>query len=140
MPTLNVALLDQTLAHVEKLAAQQSEWWAAYMDRKATDKDKPADTWNQGTWARKNERQDEDGEYYTCGTTACFAGWAVELSGKDALAMEIDMNDPRDMPVREEAMELLGLTDEEAFALFEGTNGLDDLRMIVAAIKRTARA
>ena len=62
----------------------------------------------------------------SCGTTACFAGWAAMLAGWTAhevdscqdIAGEIGAN-------------LLGLTFQECRALFYGMNTVDELELMV---------
>lgn len=55
-----------------------------------------------------------------CGTTACFAGWAVALSGyqltRDREIVKANRMIPTSLPVF--AAELLGLNDEQANDLF----------------------
>ncbi len=56
-----------------------------------------------------------------CGTTACFAGWAVALSGyaMDDSGIAVHPDPPTDeMHAEELAAQLLGLTGEEADDLF----------------------
>jgi hypothetical protein len=78
----------------------------------------------QGWWYREN----------VCGTVACFAGWACLLSGlelrnvgssfvRDTLA--------GDRPVLDVATELLGLTPDEACALFDMRNNRHALELMV---------
>lgn len=106
--------------------------------------------WDQNTWAEDN---------YPCGTTYCFAGWAVVLSGA-AFAQETDRimsgrvvppgRSPFDRAewrdVAEYAAGILGLPAPEAPvketgqisgdipALFDACNELDDLRRIVGEL------
>lgn len=112
-PTPNVDLLRRTLAYIEEHPKE----------------------WKQDTWR--------------CGTTACFAGHAAMLdggmwasSGSSALVARPDDLPSRIytfggmdlVPVEDRAQRVLGLTDEQAFDLFRGSNSLNDLRRIVAEL------
>jgi len=59
--------------------------------------------WNQDTWSGWNRK---------CGTTFCYAGWAMNLSGFNLQ----NMTNPDD--VQGKAAELLGLTMGEADEIF----------------------
>lgn len=106
--------------------------------------------WDQGKWAEDN---------YPCGTSHCFAGWAVVLSGA-AFAQEADgivsgrVVEPGQNPfdraewrdVAEYAAQILGLPAPETPVketgqisgaiplLFDACNDLDDLRRIVGEL------
>lgn len=66
----------------------------------------------------------------TCGTTACIAGWAVQLGGSKLLVTEQDLRDGvysagscvagngRVVDIENHARKLLGLTQDEADYLF----------------------
>lgn len=96
------------------------------------------ETWDQSSWV--------------CGTTACFAGWAVRLSGA-----EIEQSDPDEIDsavvvggpaeligaeVRDAAVNLLGsycvaprnLDDHRPGNLFSDSNTREDLGELVAEI------
>lgn len=96
------------------------------------------ESWDQTTWV--------------CGTTACFAGWAVRLSGA-----EIEQTDPHEIDsavvvsgpvnligaeVRDAAVNLLGsycvaprdLDDDRPGNLFSDRNDREDLGRLVAEI------
>lgn len=86
-------------------------------------------SWNQGTW--------------DCGTAACFAGWAVRLSGGKSLDRDNDtyvVEGPDEivgLPVDEAAVELLRHTCELPGLrgdLFAGSNTRADLGRLVAEI------
>lgn len=109
----NVKLLRETLAHIE---AEPEKW---------------------------------DQSVYRCETGMCFAGWAVTLDGgrwktrpdEDGHALLVaEAEDDEisrkmgDIHAADRAHRILGLTDGQADALFEGDNTLDDLRAIVNAI------
>lgn len=93
--------------------------------------------WNQGTWGHRNE----------CGTTYCFAGWAVVLSGGQInFEPEFDIDgsylasyvvmpgDPVPDNVENAATRLLGLEYEDAARLFYAPSDLHTLRLIVAEL------
>lgn len=134
MSTPNVALLKQTLAHVE---AHQADW-------------------NQRQWITPaDEREDP-----SCGTAYCFAGWAVALSGyKVERTGSVGIGQlPPEVVYRLDAEDniyqsgyvgglaagcghvaavLLGikaLGSQDGEHLFDGYNTLDDLRRIVAEL------
>ncbi|MGP4093027.1 hypothetical protein [Nonomuraea sp. KM90] len=104
-PTPHAVLLRKTLAHIEA----------------------NPDDWNQRTYA------------------ACFANHAARLAGGQALdprgmllAAEDDelamvaRDGSRFVSVHDRARRVLGLDDDQAYALFDGINGLDALREQVA--------
>lgn len=64
------------------------------------------ESWNQGTW--------------DCGTAACFAGWAVRLSGGVA---DTDENSDTDGTVIEGPSHLVGLTIQDAAIEVLGDGG-----------------
>lgn len=74
--------------------------------------------WDQSEWLRV--RGNESNEW--CGTTGCFAGWAV------ALSTPANQWPPSTMYVRRDAARLLGITDEESLRLFSGANSLEDIK------------
>lgn len=78
------------------------------------------DHYYQGSWCENDNTEEVD---YTdvpfvadpknhCGTQACVAGWAVQLTPPENRPDEIDIADA--------AQTLLGLTDDEAEMLFSG--------------------
>lgn len=75
-----------------------------------------------------------DQRVWSCGTTACFAGWAVKLSGIDIDAAVCDMGGGVTASVGIVAQELLGITDKAADALFSGCNRMGDLLFYVDAL------
>jgi hypothetical protein len=82
--------------------------------------------WTQGCWATLT----------SCGTSYCFAGWTCVIGGNDDQQPRFTKYGDAYMTARgseigSEAAELLGLSDEDACALFDGTNGLDHLRALV---------
>lgn len=112
----NVALLRQTMAHIE-----------ANLDR-----------WHQGEYRIDLAVIDPE----CCGTAFCFAGWSAELSGAKwaHAANDLQKNDLIETPdfyITAElyAAELLGIeytrTGEGDIPLFDPDNTLDDLRRIV---------
>lgn len=126
MPEINVPLLEQTLAQIEA----------------------HPETWDQGS--------------FRCGTGMCFAGWTAELAGgkwltsadaecyADRLVPEgSDGNDvteedcegcdspppPPGVFAEVRAKRLLGLDARQSARLFDGSNGLDVIRALVAELK-----
>jgi hypothetical protein len=95
MPELNEKLIACVLRHIEA----------------------NPDEYDQNTWCSLRDAA-HDQSY--CGTTACFAGWAVLLS-RDVSEWAA----PRQHDIRHEAQRLLGLTDYEAGTLFSGVSGDD---------------
>lgn len=86
-------------------------------------------SWNQGAW--------------DCGTAACFAGWAVRLSGGKSVDQDNDtyvVDAPAalgitGLPVDEAAVKLLGHScDNSEGDLFEASNTREDLGRLVAEI------
>ena len=83
--------------------------------------------WKQNSWATKTE----------CGTTYCFAGWAVVLSGYKPSFM-LDYNETNycikngiSVPIELVAIEELGISSEESTQLFNGSSTLEELKDIV---------
>lgn len=119
-PTPNVPLLRKTLEHIEHHPKE----------------------WNQAEWR--------------CGSGMCFAGWACTFDGgqwafdaanpgvqgvQDLLIAEPEdaafawtVADRSVVHTEERAIRVLGLTDDQADALFAGSNTLDDLRRMVAGL------
>lgn len=90
------------------------------------------ETWDQGEWAQETE----------CGTSYCFAGWAVEMFSEEEIHWrEVERVGGRQTKhafavksgssIRQEASDLLGLTDGESFALFWGGNSFENLETMV---------
>ncbi len=86
-------------------------------------------------------RPDLDNE---CGTTCCFAGHALLLSGKYALsngsveAFFVDKETGcrvRDGRIPAHATRLLGITDQQSYELFYSAATLDDVELVVKAIQ-----
>lgn len=109
----NVKLLRETLAHIE---AEPRKWY-------------------QPDWR--------------CGTGMCFAGWAVTLAGgqwkhgPDEAGSDLLVVEPGDSEfdrrvgstmAMTRAQRLLGLTEDQADELFDGSNDLDNLRRIVEGL------
>jgi hypothetical protein len=93
--------------------------------------------WNQQKWVDIN----------TCGTAFCYAGWALHLTGWQAVRLkdegtpdhlsEVMVKDGRIlrwMEIGAAARDLLGLTNEEADALFAEENTIEDLKELVDSI------
>jgi hypothetical protein len=71
----------------------------------------------------------EPGADWSCGTTACLAGWAAFHGGCEPSTLVDHVVDEagRHRYVRDAARDLLGLTDAQASYLFAGNNNLRDL-------------
>ena len=89
------------------------------------------DLWDQSHWVLVTDRSDvEPGADWTCGTTACLAGWTALHDGlrpdprSDARLVD-DAGRLHD--VGDVARRALGLTDAQADALFSSENNLRDL-------------
>lgn len=68
----------------------------------------------------------------SCGTTACFAGWATLLSGYKTVGVSLVRRPGGDrLYVSEVARDLLGLTFEEGKVLFAGSNGRPMMALMV---------
>jgi hypothetical protein len=70
-----------------------------------------------------------------CGTTACFAGWTCLLSGYRYLGERLfSDNHGQIVHPQQLAVQLLGLTYEDAHKLFHYENTIEDLQLIVKDI------
>jgi hypothetical protein len=121
------------------------------------------DRWNQGSWrgddrvgkGKAVEDFPNDPLNPECGTTGCLAGWVVFLNGikwagRAPGQLFHDMVQDPDtctcaptarictcgnaMSVQEYARKRLGMSNDDADALFSGDNDLDDLRAGVKAL------
>lgn len=121
-PVVNTQLLDLTMSLISK---------------------RP-DDWEQGDWVEVKYDPETD---EPCGTTCCFAGHALLLSGdyeavlytdpedyEFAELVEIETGEEVSDPAAE-AANVLGLTDREAKELFYGYNRIENIKYIVEAIK-----
>ena len=101
-------------------------------------KDNPR-MWRQATYFT-------DRDVHDCGTTACFAGWAVQFYAEQegwkpreelfvattARYYFKDGQPPEDAShVAEVAAEILGITDADADILFGGSNDMEQLETMV---------
>lgn len=114
--TPNVPLLRKVLEHIE---AHPEEW-------------------DQGTWR--------------CETAMCFAGHAADIAGAQwvgkgkYLLADPDIDPPEKIrstgvtTASARAVQVLGITWEQANGLFVGSNTLDDLRRIVGELIEQAGA
>lgn len=79
--------------------------------------------------------EEHDQTWWVCDTTACFAGHAAQLAGWRPIIIagycSLVAKDCRDLRVCEAAQNELGLTDEQAAALFSGRNDVEDLQRMV---------
>lgn len=78
-------------------------------------KDDPT-TWDQSTY------------WNECGTPGCFAGWACHLAGYNRAQARMMGGDGNTSAF---AAKLLGLNDCESFHLFNATNTLPELELMV---------
>lgn len=88
--------------------------------------------WDQEVWRQVT----------SCGTVACFAGWACALNGDrfnpDDWEFVITDESGVSSPIEDRAREILGLAIGEADWLFDGGNTLYDLEQIVETLCRDA--
>jgi hypothetical protein len=113
---------------------------ALWLTLKETEEAAKKQLWDQSYWMAEMK----------CGTTGCFAGhYAISQGCVPALDSHFyddktSINDTADcftpegerVYIRSFAKEGLGLTEDEADALFEGDNTLSDLRLIIEAISK----
>ncbi|MBS2550494.1 hypothetical protein KGQ19_26845 [Catenulispora sp. NL8] len=78
--------------------------------------------WRQDSWQR------------------CFAAIAVELAGYDVLPSRWVRLDSRSVQVWDAAVEVLDLTGDQGWLLFNPGNTLAELRMLIAEITRPRHA
>lgn len=108
---------------------------------------KVARPWNQGTWGLKVDvPQINVPGLEECGTSFCFAGWTAKLDGCDMQWLDRDVRGVASLenvraPGTQEwqavwryARDALGLTERQSDVLFDATNSLDDLRLLVNAL------
>lgn len=105
-----------------------------------------ADGWDQEVWARQQIRQGE-----VCGTTRCFAGWTVTLSGGEIIFPPVQRSrrgtctyapaadtvatpEGTHRPIDAWATWLLGLDRYETKLLFYCPNDLEELEALVEEI------
>lgn len=77
------------------------------------------DKWNQSMWANE------------CRTQFCFAGWACVMAGNVPTKEEENDNN---WVWRDNAKEILGLRDWDAYLLFDGRNTLYEIRRQVGRL------
>jgi hypothetical protein len=85
--------------------------------------------WNQGTWIAVK----------SCGTVCCVAGKAALNAGwipdPDATSWVHLPDDPHNSrPVEEVSDEVLGLTPQESFELYRGSNSVEDVERLIDLI------
>ena len=133
-PTPNAELLDAVIEQISK-------------DKKH---------WDQGSWrdepisADQPDLVTERGKKVlpiTCGTSFCFAGWAVQIGSEtkpkwaNTYALWANSHDNLadiengTITASDRARRLLGLTIEQAGALFSGSNSLREIKTYVRRIK-----
>lgn len=80
------------------------------------------------------EQHDQDSFWNDCGTPSCFAGWAMHFSGLTRHDVTVWYSRNPDSTFGANtgcAAELLGLTDEEACAMFSISNTREMLQLMV---------
>ena len=91
--------------------------------------------WDQSAWAFRHP---------TCGTTLCFAGFAVTRAGYTLMwgslphasfCADLSAEQPEDEWIEVVARRVLRLNESEAERLFRGANTLDDLRVAIRVIE-----
>lgn len=96
-------------------------------------------SWDQGTWISETK---------SCGTVACFAGWAATLGGCEPIFGEwapygtdafrndrgVTLPSGGRTSVRDAAQNVLGISEDAALDLFSGSNDRDDLGHYVLEI------
>jgi hypothetical protein len=154
-PTLNRDLLAKVLAIIEEQVEQHPEEY--------DDEGNVAGRWDQNSWSTLHQTAKIDpvtGQVEpvqaTCGTSYCFAGWAVTVDqqrpqwlasgylvpreGELTLPISLyvkgtgERRTVQSTPVWERAQGMLGLTLGERIDLFGGSNTLDDLRRYVGLL------
>lgn len=124
-PVPNIAELDALLAWAEAEHEKQQ-------------KGLPSE-WDQGSWAKVAPQ-------VACGSACCIAGKAVARAGGVFLLPVgprpgrtttdfAEMPNGREVYISDEAEDLLGLNSDQADALFEQDNTIEDVRRIIAEIK-----
>lgn len=111
------------------------------------------DRWRQGVWLDTSEVEASDaepGRDWTCGTTACLAGWAalhhgyvphvVRYDDGDVEVADDFVSDPdgKVRYVRDAACEVLSLPVRAARYLFDAANSLRDLWEYARVLTRGA--
>lgn len=91
-------------------------------------------------WAATEDAKPHSGEWdqnvYVCGTSRCVAGKTVlEEGGTDWFGSTIRRPDGGRTFIERWARKILGLNEDEAWALFDPKNTVDDLREVVADIE-----
>lgn len=105
------------------------------------------DSWDQSEWAQTS---------HTCGTTACFAGWAAQLNGHTRLlwtnyashddlddedglkvAINLEVDTGEHVRIDEFAARVLGLTPDEATRVFGAPTGLINMRALFDEFRAT---
>lgn len=98
--TINIPLLTDVMVHIRR----------------------HPESWDQDNWGRAPKG---------CGTTHCIAGWTAQLSGEQILwapcpaglyALDVRLPHGEVRTIGRYAMEKLGLTRDQAQALFHSTN------------------
>lgn len=126
--TLNLALLNRTLAFIEEHPTlHQQEWWS---DNEIV----PSDVTEPITEADVIA----DPETHVCGTTACFAGWATILGGyhqlRDGFAEVVVDETGRELHMEVAGQLVLGLTESQAYMMFGPFNTRARLAAMVAEL------
>lgn len=126
---VDVQLLEGVMAKIEQVARLQKYDEAHYV---IISPEYVGDAWSQGSWRAS---------WRNCGTAMCFAGWTPVVDG-----VPYDSDDPSENAyefvggehVSHWAAKRLRLSVDQRGVLFSAGNTLDDLRMLVDAIKEGA--
>lgn len=127
-PTPNIDLLKEVRDWVRKQATTEDIYDRMRNARAA--KDPQRLVWNQAQWHMKIWSDDDVFDDQSCGTACCVAGYVAVTSDEVKsirYGEEIDFkSDPdRYATVRGYARHKLGLTEDQAYALFDGGNSAE---------------
>lgn len=79
------------------------------------------------------DNPDKHNQNMWCGTAQCFAGWAIALKGWERYTDDLPMVQREGLALRipTAAKNELGLSEYEALILFDGSNTVDMLELMV---------
>lgn len=144
MPELNVALLDEVRKFIgENKEKWDQELWGYVLEQTVPDYQEAIQAFIDARESGQDSKALLDRMHAielepapACGTRACFAGWTVLLRGATMTKGGDFVDDNyEEVWAGPAAQELLGLTNAEADALFQGTNDLEDIDEVIAKIK-----
>lgn len=137
---INVALLNKVMDHIE---AHPEEWFQNSYSFSREDAMSPS----AGKWFVQQRDKDALSRIANpCGTAFCFAGHVAHMTGCTPAYGDYDWSYITDaggmdaMEIEGYAGEELGLTFEQYFQLFAGTNTLQDLRSLVTTFTNQQEA